>query len=460
MCNEAFPLLDLPLWSIPNTTENMPKRKSKKGACSSNTQTAKGNCLEHNRRNEEYEKVPSYVNKELTENNRTVFEDAMIKDRKSIVPLIRQAEKLYTEKTGQKCQKSFAPFREACLHLKEGITDTQLMDFKGKVEELTGWKVVGIWLHEDEGHARSKYIEGDTKFEINHHAHVLFSCQDINTGKAIRNDRRKLSKMQDVLAECVGMERGYKASETGIRHRDTMQQRIAAQEEKIEKLEEQLKSMNVAKARKEAAIEIAKNAPKTVQEGIKSIFGMSTKDKKIEALETALNAQERKVFDLRSERIGLLSEAAKKAEKAFEEKEMDYQRRVNNAEYAKEELKEYAKKATKEAEDMKKFGVFFERLFIELWKEAEEAVQAIVDFANDNFRRSFTQTEMVAIDNALGDRPKAERRILGVKLIAMAKKRLTPLVQQRLDIIRQDIDAIAKKEIQSLGRSESRGLRM
>ena len=222
--------------------------QSKKGACSSNTQTAKANCLAHNRRDNSTEKVPSYVNQNRSHLNRTIFEDELIKGRKSIVPLIHAAEKLYTEKIGQKCQKSFAPFREACLHLKEGITDEQLMDFKSKVERETEWKVIGIWLHEDEGHAKSKYIEGEEGFEINHHAHVLFSCQDLTTGKAIRADRKKLSKMQDILAEATGMERGNKASETGRRHRSAMEQRIYIQEQRIAELEECTREMETEMA--------------------------------------------------------------------------------------------------------------------------------------------------------------------------------------------------------------------
>ena len=160
-------------------------------------------------------KVPSYVNQNRSHLNRTIFEDELIKGRKSIVPLIHAAEKLYTEKTGQKCQKSFAPFREACLHLKEGITDRQLLNFKTKVEQETKWKVIGIWLHEDEGHAKSKYIEGEEGFEINHHAHVLFSCQNLTTGKAIRADRKKAVK--DAGYSCRSHRNG--ARKQGVRDR-------------------------------------------------------------------------------------------------------------------------------------------------------------------------------------------------------------------------------------------------
>lgn len=301
-------------------------KQSKQGACSSNTQTAKANCLAHNRRDESTEKVPEYVNKNLSHLNRTIFEDDMIRGRKSIVPLVHAAEKLYTEKTGQKCQKSFAPFREACLHLKEGITDEQLMDFKAKVEQVTKWKVIGIWLHEDEGHAKSKNIEGEEGFAVNHHAHVLFSCQDLNTGKAIRADRSKLSRMQDLLAEATGMERGNKASETGRRHRSAMEQRIFSQEQRVKELEEKaamcwqgiseadtmlkqiqrqneeeeeerkrikarqeedLKAYNTKKAAKEALI--------SASEGVKGLFGQSSKDKTIKALREQINAKDKEI---------------------------------------------------------------------------------------------------------------------------------------------------------------------
>lgn len=224
---------------------------SKKGACSSNTQSAKANCLAHDRRSG---KVPSYVNPHLSHTNRIVFEDEMIRGRKSIVPLVHQAEKLYTEKTGQKVQASFAAFRESCLTLREGITDEQLLKFKAEAERLTGWKCIGIYLHQDEGHVHSKYIEGDEAFAINYHAHVLWDCQDHQTGKSIKCKRAHLSQMQDLLSATTGMERGNKASETGLRHRSALQQRIDAQEERIAQLERISKTKDDEIAAKDAAI--------------------------------------------------------------------------------------------------------------------------------------------------------------------------------------------------------------
>lgn len=209
----------------------------------------------------------------------------MIRGRKSITPLVNRAEKLYTEKTGQKCQKSFAPFREDVLRIKAGITDDQLLAFKDQVEKATGWKVVGIWLHQDEGHYHSKYIEGDENYAINYHAHVLYSCQDQETGKAIRLGRNYFRLRQDWLAEATGMERGNSAAETGIRHRSSQQQRIDAQEKRIEELlrvtaekdaaldliKEELANLSKGKAVKEAAIaKIGEYADKARAAGAKA----------------------------------------------------------------------------------------------------------------------------------------------------------------------------------------------
>lgn len=206
---------------------------SKAGACSSNTKGAKANCLAHNRRDGH---IPSYVNPHLTPTNRTVFEADSIRDIKRLTTLTRRAEQEYTAKTGQKCQKSFAPLRESALVIRPGVTGEQLMDFARRCEAMTGWKCLGIWVHNDEGHPKSRYIEGAEGYAINHHAHVLWDCQDHQTGKIKRPVRNYFSRMQDLLAECTGMERGNKASETGRRHRDAAEQRILAQEQRIDKL--------------------------------------------------------------------------------------------------------------------------------------------------------------------------------------------------------------------------------
>lgn len=276
----------------------MPKG-SKKGACSAHVEAAKANCLEHARREG---KVPGYVNPHLTPNNRTVFEDDLIKTRKSIVPLVKRAEIEYSVKTGQKCQKSFTPFREDVLKLKEGITDEQLMAFKSKAEALTGWKVLGIWLHQDEGHAHSKYIEGDENFQLNIHAHVLYDCQDHTTGKAIRPQRKYFSMRQDLLAESTGMERGNRAADTGIRHRKSAQQRILAQEQRISELERIARERE--KKHQEELKEMAKKLKKLEEEKVSMEENAMAEGKQIQAIIDKYN--------------GIIDDLKKKAEEAEE----------------------------------------------------------------------------------------------------------------------------------------------
>ncbi len=193
---------------------------------------AKLNCLHHNRR--EGNKA-SYVMSNLSHNNITFYESEEVKGVRAMKTLISRAEKLYTEKTGQKCQKSFTPYREAVLVVHDHVTAEQMENYRNKVEKLTGWKVAGLWYHRDEGYERLKNIDGEDGVKINYHIHCLFDCQDHESGKIVRpKSRNMFSQMQDVLAECVGMERGYKATETGVEHRTRAENVLNGIDQRIE----------------------------------------------------------------------------------------------------------------------------------------------------------------------------------------------------------------------------------
>lgn len=428
-------------------------KQSKKGACSSNTQTAKANCLAHNRRDENTERVPSYVNQNRSHLNRTIFEDDMIRGRKSIVPLVHDAEKLYTEKTGQKCQKSFAPFREACLHLKEGITDGQLMDFKAKVERETKWKVIGIWLHEDEGHQKSKYIEGQEGFAVNHHAHVLFSCQDQNTGKAIRADRTKLSHMQDLLAEATGMERGNKASETGRRHRTAMEQRIYSQEQRVEELyerakicrnwaeeadttlkqiqrqneeeeeerkrikarqEEDLKAYNTKKAAKEAIL--------SASEGVKGFFRQSSKDKEIKTLREQINNLQQLQINSKAQSIQAIGQVQQEAQKAVNAKEREYSAALAEARRQRDEAYQQSKSSSQSIKTQKKRGDMLQEIVFSLWNSAIDAVNVLCRYLSlPHLNVDFSMEDIAKIEKAMrGAKSIDEREERGRCLVKLA----------------------------------------
>ena len=412
-------------------------KQSKQGACSSNTQTAKANCLVHNRRDESTEKVPEYVNKNRSHLNRTIFEDDMIRGRKSIVPLVHAAEKLYTEKTGQKCQKSFAPFREACLHLKEGITDEQLMDFKGKVEQVTKWKVIGIWLHEDEGHVKSKYIEGEEGFSVNHHAHVLFSCQDLNTGKAIRADRTKLSRMQDLLAEATGMERGNKASETGRRHRSAMEQRIYIQEQRIAELEECAREMEtevavVEEKRKELWKEFSFVSKKKKEQS--SILYSKTKE--LEKVNLSLSNGLKDLSAINS---------------SLEDKKTLRAHLNGEIENLKANARALEEKISKCKDVFKETADYVHRTLLlrELINGSEKGIHCIIDLYTDPYSRYFSSRQKQEITEVIGEGDITTKLLRAKELVIAASKYIISqglAEKNKGKDIKGQIEAIARGE--------------
>lgn len=422
---------------------------SKKGACSAHIEAAKANCLQHARREG---KVPSYVNPHLTQNNRTVFEDSVISNRKSIIPLVKRAELEYTELTGQKCQKSFTPFREDVLKLKPGITDKQLMEFKDKAEALTGWKVMGIWLHQDEGYAHSRYIEGDENFDLNIHAHVLYDCQDHTTGKAIRPHRKYFSLRQDLLADSTGMERGNKASETGIRHRKSAQQRIYAQELRIAELErltnEKEKEYKTEIERlqedKRKAVEDAKAS---IWHKAKDIFGA---DKDIAELKEVIKGEPARmsaaIADARvEERQKVISEIKQTAKLHVSEDgnetaqligkawrcNYDMVRRLEADLQAKDAEHTAAiyraiKESERKAEAAQKEANLWKNRFAGIWPTAVKAIAAIVEKVNSSWQHLFTAQQVEDIDAAMHSAKDTNERIIyGKDLIKYARPEFT-----------------------------------
>lgn len=207
--------------------------QSKQGATSANTQKAKGGCLQHNRRTQAAANVDpnrSHLN--------TAWEHDRIKNLASTRSLIKHAEKLYTAKTGQKCQLSFAPLKETCVVCKDSTTIEEAMKIARKVEEQTGIVCLGIWIHRDEGHARSRF-RPDEPYQCNNHLHILWDCQDHETGKAIPIKRQHLRDMQDIAADALGMERGNPAELTKRKHVDSMNYKAQALAKEIETIEKE-----------------------------------------------------------------------------------------------------------------------------------------------------------------------------------------------------------------------------
>lgn len=444
---------------------------SKKGACSARIEAAKSGCLAHNRR--EAGRVPSYVNQDLTHLNHTIFEHEAIKDVKTLAPLVKKAEALYVEKVGQKCQKTFTPFREDVLSLpgRGDITDAQIMAYIRKAEAETGWKAMGAWYHKDEGYKGSKWIEGNEDFKVNYHVHVLWYCQDPITGKACRNDRKFFSLRQDFLANATGMERGNKAKDTHIKGRTAAEQRIHAKEERAEQI--------VANAQKQAD-DIISEAKSSLVSRAASSFGIGSKVTKARQQEReAVMDEIREASNLRINKEGRERDTPQEVGKALRltykengrlkqdieavrETVREKDKAITNAntqiasmktahkralDAAKEEAEREAKRkieaADKEAQRLR-------ALVYKLWPSAVKAVAAIIAKVNSTWQVLFTADQVADIDAAMKSAKNTEERIeYGKDLLTIAKPDFTrpdkDIDEQVEDIARngQDVRKLA-----------------
>lgn len=252
---------------------------SKKGATSAHTIKAKGGCLQHNRRTQ----VAVNVDPSRTHLN-TAWEHDRIKNLASTRSLIRKAEKLYTETTGQKCQASFAPLKETCVVCKESTTLEDAMKMARKVEKKTGVVCLGVWIHVDEGHAKSRF-NPDEPYQCNYHIHFLWDCQNPTTGKAIPLKRQDFRDMQDIAAESLGMERGTPAEQTGRKHISSMTFKAQQLMKEVEELKKERTGLlaKIAdawkyKGKSEELEKILENERKAHSEAINALNDAHNKD--------------------------------------------------------------------------------------------------------------------------------------------------------------------------------------
>ncbi|SMC61010.1 hypothetical protein [Chryseobacterium sp. YR221] len=185
-----------------------------------NFKAAKSDSEAHNFRKKTFD----YIRKELTSKNEYWQED-------KIVDRVQKIEVYCKEKSGRKLQSNAMPIREAVVVIKEDTTMKDLHDLSKKLEQELGIRVFQIAIHKDEGH----WDKESNEWKPNLHAHLVADWQDLKTGKTLKHQSFHYSKMQDITAECLGMERGNVGS-LG---------RLEAIEFKIQKKEEELKTLEM-----------------------------------------------------------------------------------------------------------------------------------------------------------------------------------------------------------------------
>lgn len=222
----------------------------------------------HNERSKEYlealakAKRPLYFFPDLTSNNsswvnpryqgktcRELFDERLTlygkkhhtKDGKPKKPILEDRKRV-NKKTGKEYTVAgWSPIREGCPPIKE---DTTFEDFKPVIDwaRENGLDVIRIDLHHDEGHEEEtidKVTKGKkTERKLNRHAHVVFDWINPKTGETIKLNDAKMSELQTVLADALGMERGESKEITGVKYISHAEYREKKAEESAIRLEE------------------------------------------------------------------------------------------------------------------------------------------------------------------------------------------------------------------------------
>lgn len=155
------------------------------------------------------------------------------------------------KKTGKEYTVAgWSPIREGVIPIKE---DTSLNDFSGvmRFAKEKGLNIIRIDIHHDEGYRNE--ATGETKH--NRHAHIVFDWVNHETGKTIKLDDKDMSEFQDIVAESLGMERGTRKEETGLKHIDHIEYREQKAEAHTLELEKKIDEQGETISRQEEIIE-------------------------------------------------------------------------------------------------------------------------------------------------------------------------------------------------------------
>jgi hypothetical protein len=230
-----------------------------------NFKVAKSDSEIHNFRKKSFD----YIRKDLTHKNEYWMEQK-ITDR------VQKIESYCKEKSGRKLQKNAMPVREAVVVIKENTTMQDLHNLSKRLEEELKIRIFQIAIHKDEGH----YDKDTKEWKPNYHAHLVADWQDLETGKTLKHQSFHYSKMQDLAAECLEMERGISGSLT----------RLEAVEFKIKKKEEDLKILEECYQEMQQEMESKKSEELIVKESDFLGFQKIKTDKTIENYKKALKS--------------------------------------------------------------------------------------------------------------------------------------------------------------------------
>lgn len=234
-----------------------------------NIQPVKGGSEEHNRRL----KTLDYVRPDLPhlywQSDTQAERLATIRDR-------------YTAMTGQRMQAKATPIREGFVRLSERHTMEDLHRLADALHAQFGIKTFQIAMHLDEGHwgeledgerpqdFEARTIDGVRSYwKPNRHAHLVFDWTDDKTGKSIKLNAKAMSRMQTLVADVLGMERGVSSDKD---HLTALQWKNQEQAKANARLMAKAHDLDAAIAAKEQRIDQASGKAKEI--GAAAIEGL------------------------------------------------------------------------------------------------------------------------------------------------------------------------------------------
>jgi hypothetical protein len=210
-----------------------------------------GNSEAHNRRTHEYlkriNKDRLYIRTDLTPQNSS-WESSLM-EGKELTAYYNEIARMVKEKTGRAMQtkertvtnkkngktkvvSGSSPLRESVVVCKADTNIDQLRKYCDRCHERWGITALQIFIHLDEGHYG---IPGDSStWKPNCHAHIVWDWMNHETGKSCKLGKVDMSLMQDMVAECLEMERGTRKQETGKAHLERTDFIIAKQKREVE----------------------------------------------------------------------------------------------------------------------------------------------------------------------------------------------------------------------------------
>ena len=275
-----------------------------------NFKVAKSDSEIHNFRKKSFD----YIRKDLTHKNEYWMEQ-------KIADQIQKIESYCKEKSGRKLQKNAMPIREAVVVIKENTTMQDLHNLSKRLEEELKIRIFQIAIHKDEGH----YDKDTKEWKPNYHAHLVADWQDLETGKTLKHQSFHYSKMQDLAAECLEMERGVSGS---LARLEAIEFKIKKKEEDFKILEERYRKMQqeleskkfeeliviesdflgFQKIKTDKTIENYKKAIKTNNiQLLKNKTELESKEKQIAELKTNIESLKKEVSFFKSKNSALLT---------------------------------------------------------------------------------------------------------------------------------------------------------